>query len=143
MRPVQMSNVTRDPRVDNLRWVMLAVMLVGVGLTLAGQPSAFWSDPATAIRGDGLSIRDPTNHSFEFCLGYGWRAYLACCLVYLAAAFLLVSTLPRWVAVVLLFTVTLGHVSTPAPTGSRSAGTSVCWPRPSTGLVLVFPWRVS
>jgi hypothetical protein len=110
MRPVRIRNISRDPLVDKLRWVMLAVMLVGVGLTLAGQPSAFWSDPATAIRGDGLGIHDPTNHSFEFCLGYGWRAYLACGLVYLAAAFLLVSGLPRWVALVLLFTVTLAHV---------------------------------
>jgi hypothetical protein len=110
MRPVRIRNISRDPLVDKLRWVMLAVMLVGVGLTLAGQPSAFWSDPATAIRGDGLGIHDPTNHSFEFCLGYGWRAYLACSLVYLAAAFLLVSGLPCWVALVLLFTVTLAQV---------------------------------
>jgi hypothetical protein len=110
MRPVRICNLARDPLVDNLRWVMLAVMLVGIGLTLAGQPSAFWSDPAAAIRGDGLGIHDPTNHSFEFCLGNGWGAYLACSLVYLAVAFLLVSALPRWVALVLLFTVTLGHV---------------------------------
>jgi hypothetical protein len=105
-----MRNFTLDPLVDKLRWVMLAVMLAGVGLTLAGQPSAYWSDPAAAIRGDGLGIHDSTNHSFEFFLGYGWRAYLVCSLVYIAVAFLLVSTLPRWVALVLLFTVTLTHV---------------------------------
>ncbi len=110
MRPVRIRHNSRDPLVDQLRWVMLAVMLVGVGLTLAGQPAAFWRDPATAIRGDGLGLHDPTNHSFEFCLGYGWRAYLACSAGYLAAAFLLVSGLPRWVALVLLFTVTLVHV---------------------------------
>lgn len=48
MRPVRIRNLSRDPLVDKLWWVMLAVMLVGVGLTLAGQPSAFWSDPASS-----------------------------------------------------------------------------------------------
>jgi hypothetical protein len=110
MRPVRLRNLSRDPLVDKLRWVMLAVMLAGVGLTLTGQPSAFWRDPATAIRGDGLGIHDPTNHSFEFFLGHGWWAYLICSAGYLAAAFLLASALPRRLALVLLFTVTLAHV---------------------------------
>jgi hypothetical protein len=98
--------------VDRLRWLMLAVMLVGIGLTLAGQPAAFWSDPRSAIRGDGLGIHDPTNHSFEFLLGYGWQAYLACSAVYVATAFLLACSLPRRIALVLLFTLILAHVYT-------------------------------
>lgn len=88
---------------------MIAVMLAGIVLTLASQPSAFWSHPGTAIRADGLGLHDPTNHSFEFFLGYGWLAYLAWSAAYVAAVFLLVSVLPRWIALVLLFTVTLGH----------------------------------
>jgi hypothetical protein len=85
-------------------------MVAGVALTLAGQPAVFWSHPDSAIRGDGLGIHDPTNHTFEFLLGFGWPAYLACSAVYTAASFLLVSVLPRRIALVLLFTVTLGHI---------------------------------
>jgi hypothetical protein len=102
----------KDPTVDRLRWVMLAAMLAGIVLTLAGQPPSFWGHPGSAMRGDGLGIHDPTNHSFEFFLGYGWPAYVACSAAYVAAAFYLVSVLPRWTALVLLFTVTLGQVYT-------------------------------
>jgi hypothetical protein len=89
---------------------MIAVMLAGIALTLASQPAAYWSHPDAAIRGDGLGIHNPTNHSFEFFLGYGWFAYLACSAAYVAATFILVSVLPRRPALVLLFTVTLGQV---------------------------------
>jgi len=99
-----------DPAVDKLRWLMLATMLVCVILTLAGQPSAFWIHPDSAIRADGLGIHDPTNHSFDFFLGCGWLAYLACSTTLISALFLLVSVLPRWFALVLLLTVTLGDV---------------------------------
>jgi hypothetical protein len=109
MRPLRFR---KDPTVDSLRWAMFAVMVAGIVLTLAGQPTAFWGHPGLAIRGDGLGIHDPTNHSFEFFLGYGWLAYLACSATYVAVAFLLVSVLPRRAALVLLFTVTLGHVYT-------------------------------
>ena len=88
---------------------MLAAVCADLVLTLSGQPPAFWSHPELAIRGDGLGINDPTNHFFDFFLGYGWPAYLACGAVYATAAFLLVSVLPRGAALVLLFTVTLGH----------------------------------
>lgn len=100
----------KDPAVDRLRWVMLCVMLAGIALTLAGQHPEFWGHPDSAMRGDGLGIHDPTNRSFEFLLGYGWAAYLACSAAYVAATFLLVSVLPRRIALVLLFTVMLGHV---------------------------------
>jgi hypothetical protein len=99
----------QDPTVEKLRWLMLAAILADMGLTLSGQPVAFWSHPGSAIRGDGLGINDPTNHFFDFFLGYGWPAYLACGALYVAAVSLLVSVLPRRVALVLLFTVTLGH----------------------------------
>jgi hypothetical protein len=99
-----------DPSVDSLRWVMLAVMLVGTGLTLASQPPSFWVDPDSAVRADGLGIHNPTNHSFEFLLGHGGLAYLACSAACAGAAILLVSVSPRWPALVLLFTVILGQV---------------------------------
>ena len=100
----------KDPAVDRLRWIMIAVMVAGVVLTLASQPPSYWGHPDSAIRGDGLGVHNPTNHSFEFFLGYGWPAYLACSAAYLAAALLLVSVLSRRIALVLLFTVTLGHI---------------------------------
>jgi len=95
-----------------LRWVMLAVILADMGLTLTGQPPAFWSEPDSAIRGDGLGIHNLTNHSFEFFLAAGWPAYLACFTVYAATCLFLASVLPRGAALVLLCTVTLGHIFT-------------------------------
>ena len=98
----------------------------GYRFTRVGQPRTFWSDPGSAIRGDGLSIHDPTNHFFEFFLGCGWPAFLACSTAYVAAAFLLVSVLPRRTALVLLFTLTMGHIYTGtnwlAPIGALAAG---------------------
>ena len=91
---------------------LLAVIFADMGLTLAGQPPAYWSQPGSAIRSDGLGIHDLTNHSFEFFLGTGWSAYLACYTAYAAACLLLVSVLPRWAALVMLFAVTLGHTYT-------------------------------
>jgi len=101
--------LTDDPIVKRLRWIMAGAMLFSIVNTLAGQPGTFWSDPGSAIRGDGLSIHNPTNHSFEFFLGYGWQAYLAATLAYLAAAFLLVSLLPRKAALVSAFSFVFGH----------------------------------
>jgi hypothetical protein len=102
----------KDPAVDRLLKITIAVVVAGVVLTLAGQPAAFWSRPDSAIRGDGLGIHDPTNHAFEFLLGHGWPAYLACKAGVLAATILLVSLLPRRTAIILLLTVTFAHVYT-------------------------------
>jgi hypothetical protein len=57
---------TDDQIVKRLRWAMIAVMLFSLFNTLAGQPRSFWHHPETAIRGDGLSIHNETNHTFEF-----------------------------------------------------------------------------
>jgi hypothetical protein len=50
---------------------MLGVMLFSVINTLIGQPKSFWYAPESAIRGDGLSIHNSTNPTFEFFLGHG------------------------------------------------------------------------
>ena len=107
-----LPRIRHDPTVVKLRWVMLAVILADMGLTLAGQPTAFWSEPGSAIRGDGLGIHNLTNHSFEFFLAAGWPAYLACFTVYAASCLLMASVLPRGAALVLLCTVTLSHLFT-------------------------------
>jgi hypothetical protein len=98
-----------DCLVMRLRWVMLGAMLFSAILTLLGQPQSFWRDPETAMRGDGLSIYNPTNHTFDFFLGHGWLAYISACLVYFAAAFLLVSILPGKTAPVASLSFIFGH----------------------------------
>jgi hypothetical protein len=100
---------TDDQTVKRLRWVMIGTMLFSMANTLSGQPDDFWRHPETAIRGDGLSIHNETNHTFDFFLGHGWQAYLAASLVYLAAAFLVVSLLPRTAALIAIFAVVFGH----------------------------------
>jgi hypothetical protein len=100
---------TDDRIIKRLRWVMIAVMLFSLFNTLSGQPQSFWHHPETAIRGDGLSIHNETNHTLEFFLGYGWQAYLPACAVYFAAAFLIVSILPRTAALITIFSFIFGH----------------------------------
>jgi hypothetical protein len=98
-----------DQIVGRLRWVMIGAMLFSMVNTLSGQPESFWHHPETAIRGDGLSIHDKTNHTFEFYLGQGWPAYLGASLLYLLAAFLAVSVLPRMAALITIFSLLFGH----------------------------------
>ena len=104
-----MALFTHDPIVKRLRWVVLAAMLFSVINTLAGQPESYWHHPETAIRGDGMSIANPTNPTFDFFLGHGWLAYLGASVAYLAAVFFLVSILPRMVALIAAFAVLFGH----------------------------------
>jgi hypothetical protein len=100
---------TTDQIVKRLRWVMIGAILFSVANTLAGQPESFWHHPETAIRGDGLSIDNETNHTFDFFLGQGWVPYLLACLIYLSAAFSFVSLLPRKAALTAIFSFLFGH----------------------------------
>src|SRR5450432_2403012 len=100
---------THDKIIKQLRWVMIGTMLFSMINTLAGQSVIFWHHPQTAIRGDGLSINNNTNHTFEFFLGVGWQAYLVANLVYFLGAFLLVSVLPKKVSLVTIFSFIFGH----------------------------------
>ena len=107
---VRKIKLTEDRTVKRLRWVMIGAMLFSAINTLLCQSESFWRNPETAIRGDGLSIHNPTNHTFEFFLGNGWQAYVAACLVYFAAAFLLVSILPRRSGLTAIFSFLFGHL---------------------------------
>lgn len=100
---------TTDPIVKRLRWVMAGAIIFSVINTLLGQPGSFWHHPETAIRGDGLSIYNSTNYTFDFFLGHGWLPYLFTCLLYISIVFLLVSILPRRAALITIFSVILGH----------------------------------
>jgi hypothetical protein len=100
---------TDDPVVKKLRWVMVAAILFSMVNTLAGQPARFWLNPEKAIRGDGLRLHNPLNHTFEFCLGLGWQTYLLSCLIYVALALLTVSILPRMAALIACLSAIFGH----------------------------------
>jgi len=100
---------TEDEMVKRLRWPMVALIIFSMANTLAGQPAGYWHNPALAIRGDGLSINNPTNHTFEFFLGSGWIPFATAALVYLTTMFLLASALPRKLALVFIFSVIFGH----------------------------------
>jgi hypothetical protein len=100
---------TSDQTVKSLRWVMIGAILFSMVNTLSGQPESFWHHPETAIRGDGLSIYNETNHTFDFFLGWGWMPYFFTSLIYLSAVFLLVSVLPRKAALIAIFSFIFGH----------------------------------
>jgi hypothetical protein len=93
-----------DMMVRRLRWVTAATIVSTVIVTLAGQATSFWHNPITAMRGDGLSINNPTNHSFEFFIGSGWQPYVVASMAYLLILLLLISSLPRRLALVIAFT---------------------------------------
>jgi uncharacterized membrane protein YczE len=102
-------NLTSDPMVSRLRWVMLATMLFSMTSTLAGQPDAFWLNPKNAIRGDGLRLHNHLNHTFEFFLSFGWQPYVISCMIYFTLAFVLVSILPPRPALIAVFSFIFGH----------------------------------
>ena len=100
---------TSDPIVSRLRWVMVGTMLFSMFSTLVGQPASFWLNPEKAIRGDGLHIHNRVNHTFEFFLSYGWGPYVLACLIYFTLALLVVSTLPKRAALIVVFSFIFGH----------------------------------
>jgi len=106
---MSLVKLSTDPIVKRLRWVMLAAMLFSLVVTLLGQADSFWHHAQTAIRADGLSIDNKTNHTFEFFIGRGWQAYLIANVIYFLGAFLLVSALPRVMALTVIFSFIFGH----------------------------------
>jgi hypothetical protein len=105
---VGMVQTTEAGLVSRLLGITIVLIAAGAVLTLAAQPSSFWSLPQTAIRFDGLAIRSSTNPMFDFFLGRGWPAYLSGVSLYGAAVWLMVSVLPKRLAMVAEFTVILG-----------------------------------
>ena len=91
---------TTDKNVRQLRWVMVGAMLFDKSNTLLGQPSAYWSHPYAANEG---------NSFFRLFLSHGWPTYLLFSVLYISVIFLLVSIIPRRLALVSIFTFILGH----------------------------------
>ena len=88
-----------DRIIKRLRWVMLGAMLLDFAVTLAGQPGSFWSHPET--------MRE-SNHLVRLFLGRGWQGYFLFDLVVISGTFLLASILPRTIALIWVFSATLG-----------------------------------
>jgi hypothetical protein len=94
--------------VSRLLGITVLLIAAGAVLTLAAQPPSFWSHPQTAIRFDGLPIHSATNPMFDFFLGRGLTAYLACVSLFAVAVWLMVAVLPKRLAMAVELTVILG-----------------------------------
>ena len=89
-----------DPAIKRLRWVMVGAILADLTVTLIGQPRSYWHHPETMHEANSVS---------RLFMGYGWWAYFLYDLVYAWGVFLLVSKLPRVIALVSIFPFILGH----------------------------------
>ncbi len=99
----------KDNIVNRMRWILVGTIVCCFINTLIGQSTKYWHNPETAIRADGLSIYNPTNHAFDFFIGYGWFTYIVTCVVYLTVVFLLVSLLPKRLALITIFSFIFGY----------------------------------
>ena len=88
------------PASDRLRYVMVALIVLDAAITLLGQPASYWSHPQTA---------NEANPFIHFFLAQSWQSFLVVELIYVAVAFLLVSTLAQTSALFALFAYILGH----------------------------------
>ena len=91
---------TTDRIVRRLRWVVVCVTLSDKFVTILGQSHAYWLHPQRANEG---------NHLVRYFLSRGLPAYLLYSLAELSITFLLISILPRRLALVLIFTAIFGH----------------------------------
>ncbi|HTB84062.1 MAG TPA: hypothetical protein VK742_10445 [Candidatus Sulfotelmatobacter sp.] len=91
---------TIDTIVRRLRWIMVGAIIFDKLNTLLGQPGAYWNHPEAANEGNAF---------FRLFLSRGLPAYLLFSLVYIAVIFVLVSIIPRRLALVSIFAFILGH----------------------------------
>jgi hypothetical protein len=92
--------ITTDKIVRRLRWVVVCVTLSDKFVTLLGQPHTYWLHPERVNEG---------NHLVRYFLSRGLPAYLLYSLAEFSITFLLISILPRRLALVLSFTAIFGH----------------------------------
>src|SRR5208282_940342 len=91
---------TTDRTVKRLRWVMVGFTLLDTFSTLLGQPSTYWQHPETA---------NEMSQPWRDSLVHGWPYYCLDSLVVIALMFLIVSVIPRWIALFVLFYYILNH----------------------------------
>jgi len=92
--------MTSDLLLRRLRWVMVCVITLDVIITLFGQPPFYWRFPVLA---------EEYNQLARAVLKHGWTAFILAAVLYTTAAFIIVSTTPRRLALVVLFSVIMGH----------------------------------
>ena len=79
---------------------MVCTMLFDFGITLFGQPSSYWHHPHNVREGNGF---------FRYFFSHGLSTFILTELVYISAVFIIVSILPRRMALVSVFAFILGH----------------------------------
>ncbi|MGA2028580.1 MAG: hypothetical protein ABSG87_00690 [Verrucomicrobiota bacterium] len=91
---------TTDRTVKCLRWVMVGAILLDNSSTLIGQPSTYWQHPETA---------NEINPFWYHSLSKGWQIYCLDSLISIVLQFLIVSIIPRRIALFAIFYIILGH----------------------------------
>jgi hypothetical protein len=91
---------TTNRTVKRLRWLMVGVILFDNLNTLLGQPSAYWQHPNAA---------DEINQSWHYSLSHGLPFYILDSFVTISVLFLIVSVIPRKIALIVMFTAILNH----------------------------------
>ena len=91
---------TTDKTVKQLRWVMVSTIVFDKCCTLFGQPSSYWHHHQTVVEGNPLA---------RYFLVQGLTFYIPYSLVYIFLMILLASTIPRKLALVLIFYAIFGH----------------------------------
>jgi len=82
------------------RWVMMAMILADITLTLVGQPREYWTDPSKVHEGNEL---------FHFIMSKGAAVSILVDVFYLLGAFLFVSKLPVRLGTALMLSLMFGH----------------------------------
>ncbi len=79
---------------------MVCVILSDTVNTLLGQPASYWQSPSTA---------NEHNEFMRLFVTQGYFSFLLWSFLYVAALFAVVSILPKRLALITLFSLTLGH----------------------------------
>jgi len=83
-----------------LRWIMVGAIVHDAANTVLGQPRSYWTDPSKA---------DEHNPFVRFFAHLGYLPFISYWVIYTAAAFLLVTRLPRRFAPIGIFAFILPH----------------------------------
>jgi hypothetical protein len=91
---------TTDISVRRLRWVFLCASLFDKCCTLLGQPASYWHHPESVREG---------NEFVRYFLSRGLPVYLLYSLIYVSVVLLIVSIIPRRLALVGLLSMIFVH----------------------------------
>lgn len=97
------------PSVARLSLVATSLIAFSCILTLTGQPVSYWHNPATAIRGDGLSVFSTTNPTFSFWISHGWLPFVVSSILFIAIVNRLIVILPRAIGQMAAISLVFGY----------------------------------